>query len=118
MKARPVVLSLLIAGLMTVGTVASRNRIGYARSAAESGLRSRQDELRWLSSLETEHANLKAALQWSLEQPELGVDALRMCGALRLFWIVAAIGAKVETGVQLRWRRTQASRQGTCVQGS
>jgi predicted ATPase len=56
--------------------------------AAESGLRSRKDELRWLSSLETEHANLKAALQWSLEQPELGVDALRMCGALRLFWMI------------------------------
>ena len=56
--------------------------------AAESGLRSRKDELRWLRSLETEHANLKAALQWSLEQPELGVDALRMCGALRLFWMI------------------------------
>src|SRR5262245_16852738 len=34
MKARPVVLSLLIAGLMTVGTVASRNQIGYARTVA------------------------------------------------------------------------------------
>jgi len=56
--------------------------------ATESGLQSRKDELRSLSSLETEHANLKAALQWSIEQPELAVDALRMCGALRLFWMI------------------------------
>jgi hypothetical protein len=34
MKARPLVLSLLIAGVMTVGTVASRSQIGYARTAA------------------------------------------------------------------------------------
>src|SRR5262245_27806298 len=34
MKARAVVLSLLIAGLMTVGAVASRNPIGYARTTA------------------------------------------------------------------------------------
>jgi len=34
MKARPIVLSLLVAGLMTVGTVASRNQIGYARTTA------------------------------------------------------------------------------------
>ena len=56
--------------------------------ATESRLLSRKDELRWLSSLETEHANLNAALQWSLEQPRLAVDALRMCGALRLFWMI------------------------------
>lgn len=56
--------------------------------AAEPALRSRKDELRWLSSLETEHANFKAALQWSLERPGLAVDALRMCGALRLFWMI------------------------------
>ena len=34
MKARPLVLSLLIAGVMTVGTVASRSPIGYARTTA------------------------------------------------------------------------------------
>src|SRR4030095_3749123 len=34
MKARLVVLSLLLAGRMTVGTVASRTQIGYARTAA------------------------------------------------------------------------------------
>jgi predicted ATPase/class 3 adenylate cyclase len=55
---------------------------------AEPALRSRKDELRWLSSLETEHANFKTALQWSLERPGSALDALRMCGALRLFWMI------------------------------
>jgi predicted ATPase/class 3 adenylate cyclase len=54
--------------------------------AAEPALRNRTDEHPWLRSLETEHANLTAALQWSLEQPNLAVDALRMCGALGRFW--------------------------------
>jgi predicted ATPase/class 3 adenylate cyclase/Tfp pilus assembly protein PilF len=56
--------------------------------AAEPALRTRKDELRWLSSLETEHANFKTALQWSLERPGSALDALRMCGALRLFWMI------------------------------
>lgn len=53
---------------------------------AEPVLRRRTNELPWLRSLETEHANLKAALQWSLEQPGLSANGLRMCGALGRFW--------------------------------
>jgi tetratricopeptide (TPR) repeat protein len=55
--------------------------------AAEPALRSRRNELPWLRSLETEHANLKASLQWSLEQPG-AVEALRMCDALGRFWAI------------------------------
>jgi predicted ATPase/class 3 adenylate cyclase/Tfp pilus assembly protein PilF len=56
--------------------------------AAEPALRKRKVELPWLRSLETEHANLKAALLWSLERSDLAADALRMCGALGRFWRV------------------------------
>jgi len=54
--------------------------------AAEPALRRRTDELPWLRTLETEHANLKAALQWCLDQPGLAGNALRMCGSLGRFW--------------------------------
>jgi ATP/maltotriose-dependent transcriptional regulator MalT len=48
----------------------------------------------WLERLEREHDNLRAAMQWSLEQGETRGDgqrmemALRMGGALRWFWMV------------------------------
>jgi len=51
----------------------------------------------WLERLEREHDNLRAALQWSLEQAEeegaredgrSRETALRLGGALRLFWVV------------------------------
>jgi predicted ATPase/class 3 adenylate cyclase len=41
----------------------------------------------WLDQMEQEHDNLRAAMQWSLEQPEdrKGI-ALRLGGGLRSFW--------------------------------
>lgn len=40
----------------------------------------------WLDRLEEEHGNLRAALDWLLAQEDV-VDALRLLGALGLFWL-------------------------------
>ena len=45
------------------------------------------DQERWLERLEAERANLRAAIEWSLSQGE-GELALRLAGALVLFWRV------------------------------
>ena len=47
------------------------------------------EETAWLSQLETEHANLRAALEWSLDGGQAGAETgLRLCGALGQFWNV------------------------------
>ena len=47
------------------------------------------EEAAWFSRLETEHANLRAALEWSLDRGPAGTGvALRLCGALGQFWNV------------------------------
>ena len=51
---------------------------------AETELQGTQQEA-LLERLETEHDNLRAALQWFLERGEAG-PALRLCGALGEFW--------------------------------
>jgi non-specific serine/threonine protein kinase len=43
------------------------------------------EQVAWLDRLETEHANLRAALAWSVEQADAEC-ALRLCGALQPFW--------------------------------
>jgi len=57
--------------------------------AAEQELKGR-DQLEWLRRLEQEQDNLRAALEWALESDQAvpGGDelALRLSGALRLFW--------------------------------
>jgi len=46
-------------------------------------------QMMWLERLEQEYDNLRAALQWSLDQAEHGREmALRLGGALRRFWFV------------------------------
>ncbi len=57
---------------------------------AESELRGAQSGL-WLGRLEREHDNLRAALQWLLEQGKAGQSmemALRLSSALEVFWDV------------------------------
>ncbi|HKN50838.1 MAG TPA: tetratricopeptide repeat protein, partial [Actinomycetota bacterium] len=65
-----------------------RHAAYYARVAelAEPELIEAQQGV-WIERLEAEHANLRAALGWSLTrgQPERG---LRLAGALGLFWLV------------------------------
>lgn len=39
----------------------------------------------WLSSLESEHNNLRAVLTWAIAKAD-GTTALRLCGVLQWFW--------------------------------
>ena len=63
-----------------------RHALEFARFAedADAGLRTRE-QVEWLSQLETEHDNLRAALDSSLAAGELET-ALRIGGALGWFW--------------------------------
>jgi predicted ATPase/DNA-binding XRE family transcriptional regulator len=55
--------------------------------AEQAGARLRgSQQLEWLSKIEAEHDNLRAALEWSLTQAEHGEDSLRLAGALSSFW--------------------------------
>ena len=40
----------------------------------------------WLERLHREHDNLRAALRWSLQEPDQAETALRMAAALFWFW--------------------------------
>jgi predicted ATPase/DNA-binding CsgD family transcriptional regulator len=51
---------------------------------ADSALRGRE-QLAWLSRLESEHDNLRAAMAWALEQGDANL-ALRLTGGLHWFW--------------------------------
>jgi tetratricopeptide (TPR) repeat protein len=42
----------------------------------------------WVGRLEQEHDNLRAALQWALEQEECRLLALRIAAALADFWLI------------------------------
>jgi len=68
----------------------------------------------WLERLEQEHDNLRAALRWSLEQGEAGHSielALRLGGALKMFWILHGHYSEGRTFLE----RALASGQGVMV---
>jgi DNA-binding CsgD family transcriptional regulator/tetratricopeptide (TPR) repeat protein len=54
------------------------------------------DQARWLTRLETERANLRAALAWGLDQDE-PVSALRLVAALWWFWNIRSDFAEGRT---------------------
>lgn len=54
--------------------------------AGEAELKSVAQEA-WLAQLEAEYANLRAALRFALESKQIET-ALRLCGALKRFWII------------------------------
>ncbi len=69
----------------------ARAHVNYFLALAEAANAERRgpQETDWLDRLESEHANLRAALQWA----DQGVDVeceLRMCRALADFWVVRA----------------------------
>ncbi|HEV2124748.1 MAG TPA: tetratricopeptide repeat protein [Chloroflexota bacterium] len=58
----------------------------YLAVAEEAAPRLRgRDQMAWLDRLEAEHANLRVAIQWSIERGEAEVT-LRLVGALHWFW--------------------------------
>ena len=44
------------------------------------------EQPRWLERLETEHDNIRAALDWSRDRPESSAAGLRLAGAVSRFW--------------------------------
>jgi predicted ATPase len=69
----------------------------YLRLAEESEQHlSGREQACWLARLEREHGNLRAALQWFLDQAEKGTSremALRMATALGEFWLIRGHGS-------------------------
>jgi predicted ATPase/class 3 adenylate cyclase len=53
---------------------------------AEPHLEGGEEQPAWLAQLDVEHDNLRAALSWSLEEPEGAEADLRLTGALYRFW--------------------------------
>lgn len=52
---------------------------------AEQGLAG-AEQATWLSNLEREHGNLRAALAWSLHEPKRRADGMELAARLLLFW--------------------------------
>ena len=46
-----------------------------------------RDQSAWLEQLDVEQDNLRAALAWSLDEPQASEPALQLCGLLEQFWL-------------------------------
>ena len=64
----------------------------------------------WLMVLETEHENLRAALDWFKTDPERTEEGLRMAGALRGIWGILGLREGQKTLTHLLSRNTEAGR--------
>lgn len=62
----------------------------------------------WLTQLETEHDNLRAALEWSLKQEPAYVPA-RLAGALALFWDRRGLWGEGKLWLERTWAVAKAS---------
>jgi predicted ATPase/class 3 adenylate cyclase len=61
-----------------------------AERAAPSLRTAGHDQSTWLETLNSEQDNLRAALAWSLNEPQGTEAALRLCGSLESFWMLQA----------------------------
>jgi tetratricopeptide (TPR) repeat protein len=53
---------------------------------AEPHLDGGSEQPAWMARLDLEHDNLRAALAWSLEEPDCSEAELRLCAALSRYW--------------------------------
>ena len=65
------------------------------------------EQFTWLDCLEIEHENLRAALDWSLALASGAVKALRLAGALYLFWMIRGYHTEGR-----RWLKAALTRPG------
>jgi hypothetical protein len=79
--------------------LASRHAVYFLEMAEEGEPRLRGPEQRaWLDRLESEHANMRVVLEWSLMEVERSEVALRLGGALAWFW-----ASRAHSHEGLRW---------------
>jgi predicted ATPase/class 3 adenylate cyclase/Tfp pilus assembly protein PilF len=69
--------------------IRSRHRDWYLQLAERAEpLLSSDAQVEWLGRLDREHDNMKAALEWSLLEPDGVEPSLRLAGALWRFWTI------------------------------
>jgi predicted ATPase/class 3 adenylate cyclase len=81
----------------------------WCAETAEPAFIGGPDAAGWTRRLTQEQENLRAAMAWSLELPDDGVAATRMCGALSLFWVHLAAFREGRDWCEAALRRGEAS---------
>jgi predicted ATPase/class 3 adenylate cyclase len=67
------------------------------------------DQGNWLDCLQTEHDNLRAALEWAKETPERAGTLLRLAGCLWRFWVIRGYSHEGYTWLKLALDRNRAA---------